>query len=278
MGTKLKLAFTQDKHDTIGIDCVAMCVNDIACHGARPLIFLDYIATSKVKPDQIAQIVKGVANGCMQCGAALIGGETAEMPDFYAAGEYDIAGFAVGSVVRNKMIIGSEKVKTGDVLIGLASSGLHSNGFSLVRKLVGMDKLHMSVEQLGCTIGEELLRPTRIYVSTILTLNDEFDLHGIAHITGGGFYENIPRIFAKGQRARIKIGSWPILPIFDVLKTLGDLSMEEMFNTFNMGIGMVIAVSSHIADALIQRANQLGEKAYIIGKVIDGDPGVDLCR
>ena len=279
VGTKLKLAFTLNRHDTVGIDCVAMCVNDVVCHGARPLFFLDYIACGKVYPEKIAGIVGGVAEGCVQGGCALIGGETAEMPGFYKIDEYDLAGFAVGVVDKKKLIDGS-KVREGDVLIGLASSGVHSNGFSLVRKLFSMDgaALSLPIEALGGrSLGDELITPTRIYVKTILALNEEFDLHGIAHITGGGFHENIPRILPDGLRASIQRGSWPILPVFELIRSANKCEMEDLFYTYNMGIGMVIAVPREQADAVLERANALGEKAYRIGTVVCGEHGVELC-
>ena len=278
VGTKLKLAFTLDRHNTIGIDCVAMCVNDVVCHGAKPLFFLDYIATGHLVPEKIETIVAGVCDGCVQSGCALIGGETAEMPGFYDAEEYDLAGFAVGIVDQDKLIDGSA-VREGDVLIGLASSGVHSNGFSLVRKLFPptSEVLGEKVEALGCTLGEELLRPTRIYVKTVLALNEEFHLHGIAHITGGGFHENIPRILPKGLRASIQKGTWPVLPIFELLAEKNNTPLDDLFYTFNMGIGMVLAVPAEEADAVLARANELGEKAYRIGSVVAGEKGVSLC-
>jgi len=278
VGTKLKLAFTLNQHDTIGIDCVAMCVNDVVCHGAKPLFFLDYIATGHLVPEKIETIVAGVCDGCVQSGCALIGGETAEMPGFYDAEEYDLAGFAVGIVDQDKLIDGSA-VREGDVLIGLASSGVHSNGFSLVRKLFPptSEVLGEKVEALGCTLGEELLRPTRIYVKTVLALNKEFHLHGIAHITGGGFHENIPRILPKGLSASIQKGTWPVLPIFELLAEKNNTPLDDLFYTFNMGIGMVLAVPAEEADAVLSRANEFGEKAYRIGSVVAGEKGVSLC-
>jgi len=278
VGTKLKIAFLMDRHDTIGIDCVAMCVNDIVCGGAEPLFFLDYIALGKNIPEKVASIVKGIADGCVMAGCALIGGETAEMPSFYAADEYDVAGFAVG-IVEKKKIIDGKKIKEGDVLIGLPSSGIHSNGYSLVRKLLNPDKekLGRFVDKLGTTLGEELLRPTRIYVRTILDLKEKYEIKGIAHITGGGFIENIPRILPEGLRARIKLGSWPVLPIFTMLRELGNIETVDMYNTFNMGIGMVLAVDRSIADDVLGYLEKLSEKSYIIGEVIKGEAGVDLC-
>ena len=278
VGTKLKLAFTLDKHDTIGVDCVAMCVNDVVCHGAKPLFFLDYIATGHLVPEKVETIVAGVCDGCVQSGCALIGGETAEMPGFYSAEEYDLAGFSVGVVDRKKLIDGSA-VREGDVLIGLASSGVHSNGFSLVRKLFPPTKevLGEFIDALGCTLGEELLRPTRIYVKTILALNEEFHLHGVAHITGGGFHENIPRILPQGLRASIQKGNWPILPVFHLLAEKNGTPLDELFYTFNMGVGMVLAVAPEEATAVLRRAQELGEQAYEIGRVVPGEKGVSLC-
>ena len=276
VGTKLKIAFLMDKHDTVGIDCVAMCANDVVCQGASPLFFLDYMATGKLEPAKAADIVHGVAEGCLQAGCALIGGETAEMPGFYPEGEYDLAGFCVGLVDRDHSING-KNIEKGDVLIGLASSGVHSNGFSLVRKLLLEDKTDLSakVEELGCGLGEELLRPTRIYVKTIKLLMRSFTLKGIAHITGGGFIENIPRILPQGLAARINLGSWPVLPIFDILQKKGSIPQRSIYNTFNMGIGMVLAVDPEDADAIVCLANGSGEKAYVIGEVVEGE-GVEL--
>jgi len=260
VGTKLKIAFLMDKHDTVGIDAVAMCVNDIVCGGAEPLFFLDYIALGKNKPEKVAQIVKGVADGCVMSGCALIGGETAEMPGFYPENEYDIAGFAVG-------------------IVGLPSSGLHSNGFSLVRKLLNptQDKLAKRIEQLGTTLGEELIKPTRIYVKTILKLKEQFEIKGIAHITGGGFIENIPRMIPEGFRAKIHRGTWPVLPIFNLLQEAGSITDESIYNTFNMGIGMVLAVEHGIAVDVLKYLESLGEKAYAIGEIVKGEAGVELC-
>ncbi len=277
VGTKLKIAFMMEKHDTVGIDAVAMCVNDIVCGGAEPLFFLDYIAVGKNRPEKIAQIVKGVADGCVMAGCALIGGETAEMPGFYSESEYDIAGFAVGIVDRKKIIDG-KTIKAGDALIGLPSSGLHSNGFSLVRKLMNLseDKLTKHIEQLGSTLGEELIRPTKIYVKTILQLKDKFEIKGISHITGGGFVENIPRILPEGLRAKIDVGSWPVLPIFKLLQETGNITDESIYNTLNMGIGMVLAVDHSIAVEILKYLEATGEKAYIVGEVVEGETGVDL--
>ena len=275
VGTKLKLAFLMDKHDTVGIDCVAMCVNDVVCQGARPLIFLDYIATGYLDPEKVEKIVAGVAEGCRQAGCALIGGETAEMPDFYPAGEYDLACFTVGLVDREKSISG-ERVREGDVLVGMASSGVHSNGYSLVRKLVlteGRD-LNAPVEAFGGkSWGETLLTPTKIYVKPALKACAAADVHGIAHITGGGFIENIPRILPDGLTAYIDLGTWPVLPVFTELQRLGGLTDRQIYNTFNMGIGMVFAVDAAEADAVIAALEACGESAYRIGEV--GRTGAD---
>jgi len=278
VGTKLKIAFLMEKHDTIGIDCVAMCVNDIICSGAEPLFFLDYIAVGKNYPEKVAQIVKGVAEGCIMAGCALIGGETAEMPGFYSEDEYDIAGFAVGIVDKSKIIDGS-KIKEGDKLIGLASSGIHSNGYSLVRKLLNpnKEKLNEYVNLLGSSLGEELLRPTRIYVKIILDLINKYEVKGIANITGGGFFENIPRMIPEGLRAEVKTGTWPVLPIFKLLQSTGDINDREMYNTFNMGIGMVLAVDAELAQEIVEYLNRDAEQAYIIGVVKKGEAGLDIC-
>jgi phosphoribosylformylglycinamidine cyclo-ligase len=237
VGTKLKIAFLMDKHDTIGIDCVAMCVNDIVCSGAEPLFFLDYVSLGKNRPEQVAEIVKGISNGCVEAGCALIGGETAEMPGFYPDGEYDLAGFAVGVVDKGKIIDG-KSIKEGDKLIGLASSGIHSNGYSLVRKVLSPTKakLKEKVKSLGSTLGEALLTPTKIYVKTILDLKDKFEIKGISHITGGGFYENLPRMLPEGLGIKVFKGSWPVLPVFNLLQDVGMIDEDDMFNTFNMGI------------------------------------------
>lgn len=269
VGTKLKFAFLMDKHDTVGIDCVAMCVNDVVCQGAKPLLFLDYIATGYLEPTKVEQIVAGVAEGCRQAGCALIGGETAEMPDFYAEGEYDMAGFTVGIVDREKSISG-ERVAEGDVLVGMASSGVHSNGYSLVRKLVlnGEIDITAPVEAFGGkSWGETLLTPTKIYVKPALAACKAADVHGIAHITGGGFIENIPRILPDGLSAEIELGSWPVLPVFTELQRMGEMSDRQIYNTFNMGIGMVFAVDASEADAVIAALEACGEKAYKIGCV-----------
>ena len=278
VGTKLKIAFLRDKHDTVGIDCVAMCVNDIVCCGAEPLFFLDYIAVGKNYPEKVANIVKGVAEGCVQSGCALIGGETAEMPGFYPEDEYDVAGFAVGIVDRKKIIDG-KKIKEGDVVIGLPSSGIHSNGYSLVRKLLAPDSKNINkiIPELGCTLGEELLRPTKLYVKTILKLVKEHEIKGIANITGGGFIENIPRIIPEGLRVKIEKDTWPVLPIFDLLQSAGEMTDRQAYNTFNMGIGMVVIVDRSKANTIISSLSDMGEKAYTIGEIIKGEAGVDIC-
>ena len=271
VGTKLKLAFEMDKHDTIGIDAVAMCVNDVLAQGAEPLLFLDYVAVGHNEPRKIEAIVAGVAEGCRQAGAALVGGETAEMPGMYAAGEYDIAGFTAGVVEKSKLIDGS-KVKAGDVLVGIASSGVHSNGFSLVRKIVadnGFD-LHKVYPELSHNLlGEVLLTPTKIYVKQVLEVIRNCDVHGISHITGGGFDENIPRILHDGQGLDIEEGTWEILPVFRFLEKYGKVPHREMFNIFNMGIGMVIALDSSEAQRAIDILTAAGEKASVIGRVTD---------
>lgn len=275
VGTKLKIAFAVDKHDTIGIDAVAMCVNDVLAQGAEPLFFLDYVAVGKNVPAVVEAIVSGVAEGCRQAGCALIGGETAEMPGMYQPGDYDIAGFTVGAVDRCNLIDGS-KVKTGDVLVGIASSGVHSNGFSLVRKIVkdaGLD-LGKKYEETGDkTLGEMLLTPTRIYVKPVLEVIRNVDVHGVAHITGGGFDENIPRILHEGQGIEVAEGSWEILPVFRLLEKYGKVPHREMFNIFNMGIGMVLAVDEKDAAKAIELLESNGEKASVIGRITD-KPGV----
>ncbi|MHB8065956.1 MAG: phosphoribosylformylglycinamidine cyclo-ligase [Ruminiclostridium sp.] len=278
VGTKLKMAFLLDKHDTVGIDCVAMCVNDIICSGAEPLFFLDYIAVGKNYPDKVAEIVKGVAEGCVMSGCALIGGETAEMPGFYPVDEYDLAGFTVGIVDKNKIING-KSIKAGDKLIGLPSSGIHSNGYSLVRKLINPTEkgLNEYIEKLGCTLGEELIKPTKIYVKTVLALTEKYEIKGISHITGGGFIENIPRMLPAGLRVNIQKGSWPILPIFDLLKNMGNMDDRDIFNTFNMGIGMALAVEADKADEITAYLKSVGQAAYTIGAIIEGEAGVDIC-
>ncbi len=279
VGTKLKIAFLLDKHDTIGIDCVAMCVNDIACAGAEPLFFLDYIACGKNEPEKIATIVKGVAEGCKQAGAALIGGETAEMPGFYPVEEYDLAGFTVGIIDQKQMITGVD-VKQGDLLIGISSSGLHSNGYSLVRKVFSMrrETLDTYYEALGSTLGETLLTPTKIYVKALQSLKQgRIRIKACSHITGGGFYENIPRMLPEGIHARIKKGSYPIPPIFHMLSKDGDIEEQVMYNTYNMGIGMLIAVDHNDANEALRLLRGAGEKAFIVGEVIKGTRGVTLC-
>ena len=269
VGTKQRIAQLMDRHNTVGIDCVAMCVNDVVCQGARPLIFLDYIATGYLDPQKVEQIVSGVAEGCRQAGCALIGGETAEMPDFYPAGEYDLAGFTVGLVGREQSISG-ERVREGDVLVGIASSGVHSNGYSLVRKLVLTEDrdINAPVEAFGGkSWGETLLTPTKIYVKSALAACKACDVHGIAHITGGGFIENIPRILPDGLSAQIKRGTWDVLPVFTELMRLGGMEDKQAYNTFNMGIGMVFAVAPEEADKLVASLEESGEKAYRIGQV-----------
>ncbi|MCM1490009.1 MAG: phosphoribosylformylglycinamidine cyclo-ligase [Muribaculum sp.] len=271
VGTKLKIAFAVDKHDTIGIDAVAMCVNDVLAQGAEPLFFLDYVAVGKNEPAVVEAIVSGVAEGCRQAGCALIGGETAEMPGMYQPGDYDIAGFTVGAVDRANLIDGS-KVKTGDVLVGIASSGVHSNGFSLVRKIVADARLDLNAkyEETGDkTLGEMLLTPTRIYVKPVLDVIRNVDVHGVAHITGGGFDENIPRILHDGQGIEVKEGSWEILPVFKMLEKYGKVPHREMFNIFNMGIGMVLAMDKKDAAKAIEILEKHGEKASVIGKITD---------
>ena len=279
VGTKLKVAFLMDKHDTVGIDCVAMCVNDIACAGGEPLFFLDYIACGKNEPEKIANIVKGVAEGCIQSDAALIGGETAEMPGFYPADEYDLAGFAVG-VVDEKDLITGKDIKAGDTLIGIASSGVHSNGFSLVRKVFSMteESLNTYYDSLGATLGETLLTPTRIYVKALKSVKESgIKVKGCSHITGGGFYENIPRMLPDGIRAEVRKDSYEIPPIFKMLKEDGDIAEEMMYNTFNMGVGMVLAVDPADADNTVAAVNAAGEKAFILGKAVSGEKGVTIC-
>lgn len=278
VGTKLKLAFLLDKHDTIGIDCVAMCVNDIACAGGEPLFFLDYIACGKNEPEKIARIVRGVAEGCRQSGAALIGGETAEMPGFYPVDEYDLAGFSVGIVDKKDMITG-EGLKAGNVLIGIASSGIHSNGYSLVRQVFAMsrDALNRSYESLSGTLGETLLTPTKIYVRTLRTIREAgVRIQACSHITGGGFYENIPRMLREGTHAVIDKNSFAIPPIFQMLAKDGNVSEDVMYNTYNMGVGMVVAVDRDDVDRTVQAVRQAGETSYVIGEVVAGEKGVTL--
>lgn len=276
VGTKLKLAFIMDKHDTIGIDCVAMCVNDIICCGAKPLFFLDYIACGKNVPEKIAEIVKGVAEGCVQSGAALIGGETAEMPGFYGIDEYDLAGFSVG-VVDRKKVFDNTQIKEGDVIIGLASSGVHSNGFSLVRKVFDIENsdIKKPVAELGGkSLGEALLEPTKIYVKPVLNLSEKVTIKAVSHITGGGFYENIPRSIPKGYSAQIDKSELKILPIFDLIAKTGNIPERDMFNTFNMGVGMSIVVNSEDAETALASLKADGEDAYVIGKIVKSDEGV----
>jgi len=278
VGTKLKLAFLMDKHDTVGIDCVAMCVNDIICCGAKPLFFLDYIACGKNYPEKIAGIVFGVAEGCVQSGAALIGGETAEMPGFYPVDEYDLAGFSVGVVDKNK-VFDKTAIREGDVIIGLPSSGVHSNGFSLVRKVLDVEHadLKAPVPELGgASLGETLLTPTRIYVKTILALMEQVTIKSVSHITGGGFYENIPRSLPKGMTAKIKEDAVPVLPIFDLIQAKGNIPRREMFNTFNMGVGMTVVVSRDEADKAVAALEALGEKPVKLGEIVPGSEGVIL--
>jgi phosphoribosylformylglycinamidine cyclo-ligase len=278
VGTKLKIAFLMDKHDTVGIDCVAMCVNDIICCGAKPLLFLDYIAVGKNYPEKIAAIVSGVAEGCVQAGAALIGGETAEMPGFYPIDEYDLAGFSVGVVDKDK-VLDRSKMKAGDVILGLPSSGVHSNGFSLVRKVFDVENvdLHAHIDELGASLGETLLTPTRIYVKPMLSLFDNVTVKGVSHITGGGFYENIPRCLKKGLTAKIEKAAVPVLPIFKLMQKQGNIDERDMFNTFNMGIGMSMVVAKEDADKAIETLRQNGETPYVLGELVEGDDGVILC-
>lgn len=279
VGTKLKLAFILDKHDTIGIDCVAMCVNDVACAGGEPLFFLDYVACGKNEPEKIATIVSGVAEGCKQAGAALIGGETAEMPGFYPVDEYDLAGFTVGIVDQKDMITG-ENLKAGDVLIGIASSGIHSNGYSLVRKVFTMTReaLETYYECLGATLGETLLAPTKIYVNALKSLKTVgVTVKACSHITGGGFYENIPRMLKDGVRAVVRKNSYEIPAIFDMLAKDGNIEEYMMYNTYNMGIGMMVAVDKEDADKAVAALKAAGENAYIIGEIVEGEKGVDVC-
>ena len=283
VGTKLKLAFIMDKHDTVGQDCVAMCVNDIACGGAKPLFFLDYIAVGKNVPERVADIVKGVADGCVKAGCALIGGETAEMPGFYAPDEYDLAGFSVGIVDKDKIIDGS-KLEAGDVIIGLKSSGIHSNGYSLVRKVFNVDdtsdcakRMNTYSDELGMTVGEALLTPTRIYVKPLLAAIDKVEVRAVSHITGGGFIENVPRMLKDGTRARINKNSFDRLPVFDMIQKLGDISERDMYNTYNMGIGLMLAVPEEQADSALAALKESGEDAAVIGEIVNGEKGVDIC-
>ncbi|MBE7089187.1 MAG: phosphoribosylformylglycinamidine cyclo-ligase [Clostridiales bacterium] len=279
VGTKLKLAFLMDKHNTVGIDCVAMCVNDVICCGAKPLFFLDYIAVGKNVPERVASIVEGVAEGCVQAGAALIGGETAEMPGFYPVDEYDLAGFAVG-VVDKKKILSNKDMKEGDVVIGIPSSGVHSNGFSLVRKVFDIENADIKtpLEALGGkSLGETLLTPTKIYVKPLLNLIDKVKVKAVSHITGGGFYENMPRSLKEGFGLKIEKSAVKILPIFDMIMKTGNIAERDMFNTFNMGVGMSVVVDKKDADKAVKILNASGENAYILGEVVKSDDGVILC-
>jgi phosphoribosylformylglycinamidine cyclo-ligase len=279
VGTKLKLAFLQNKHDTVGIDCVAMCVNDIICSGARPLFFLDYLALGKNVPERVAEIVSGVAEGCVQSGCALVGGETAEMPGFYPEDEYDLAGFAVGIVDKNKIIDGSSIVP-GDKLIGLASNGLHSNGFSLVRKVLNVENTDLAKfrSELGCSLGEELLKPTRLYAKTVVSILSEksFTIKGMSHITGGGIYENLPRMLPEGVKAEVKASSWTPPAIFKLIADAGKIPTRDMYNTFNMGVGLIMAVSADEADKALAALKKLGETPFLIGECVSGEKGVEL--
>ena len=280
-GTKVKMAILMDKHDTIGIDAVAMCVNDIICCGARPLFFLDYIACGKNIPEKIAAIVGGVAEGCVQSGAALIGGETAEHPGMMPEDEYDLAGFAVG-IVDKKKILDNTKTAEGDVVIALASSGVHSNGFSLVRKVFDIDNnpasLYVPCDELGgASVAETLLTPTRIYVKSVLALLEKVNVKGISHITGGGFYENIPRALPKGYTAKINRSAVKVLPIFDLIAKTGNIPERDMFNTYNMGVGMSITVPADEVDTALEILRACGEDAYVIGEIVKGDEGVIIC-
>lgn len=277
VGTKLKIAFLLDKHDTIGIDCVAMCVNDVICAGAKPLFFLDYIACGKNIPEKIAEIVKGIADGCVESGCALVGGETAEHPGMMPEDEYDLAGFTVG-IVEKKKILDVNNVKEGDVIIGLASTGVHSNGFSLVRKIFDIDNVEVlsqyKDELNGKTLGETLLEPTQLYVKPVLKLLEEVDVHSIAHITGGGFYENLPRAYGENLNANIRKGSWDVLPIFDLIQKKGNITEHDMFNTYNMGIGMCVIVSKEDSEKALSCLKESGIKAGIIGEMSAGDHSV----
>lgn len=279
VGTKLKMAFLMDKHDTVGIDCVAMCVNDIICVGAKPLFFLDYIAVGKNYPEKVAQIVSGVAEGCMQSEAALVGGETAEMPGFYPVDEYDLAGFAVGVVDRSK-VLKKETVAEGDVVIGLPSSGVHSNGFSLVRKVLDVENedIKTPLDELGGkSIGETLLTPTKIYVKPMVRLFEEVTVKSVAHITGGGFYENIPRSLPKGYGVKIKRENIKVLPIFELIAKRGNIPERDMFNTFNMGVGMTVIVAKEDVDKTLEVLKANGEDAYVLGEIVKSEEGVEIC-
>ncbi len=278
VGTKLKLAFRMDKHDTIGIDCVAMCVNDVVCSGAKPIFFLDYIATGKLVPERIEQIVKGVADGCCESGCALIGGETAEMPGFYPENEYDLAGFSVG-VVEKSELMSNDNVRAGDVIIAMPSSGVHSNGFSLVRKIFDVEgeELFEYVPELGMKLGEALLTPTRLYVKPVQALRSAVEVHSLAHITGGGFFENIPRAIPKGLTARVEKAKVRVLPIFRLIAERGNIPERDMFNTFNMGVGMVATVPANQAERAVEVLKAAGVDAYAVGEVIASDEGIVVC-
>lgn len=280
VGTKLKLAFMMDQHNTIGEDCVAMCANDILCQGAKPLFFLDYIATGKLVPEKMASIVEGVSNGCVKAGCALIGGETAEMPGLYKEDEYDLAGFCVGVVDKSKIIDGST-IEAGDQIIGLPSSGVHSNGYSLVRKIVfDLQKLETNtfIEELGITIGEELLKPTRIYTNPVYEMVEKFNIKGISHITGGGFYENIPRMLPEGLTANVNTSTINTPEIFKLLQKWGNIKLDEMYSTFNMGIGMVIVVKAEEVEAIKTFLEEKDEAYSLLGEIITGDKGLVLCH
>ena len=278
VGTKLKIAFLMDKHNTVGIDCVAMCVNDIICCGAKPQFFLDYIAVGKNYPEKIADIVSGVAEGCIQAGCALIGGETAEMPGFYPVDEYDLAGFSVGVVDKDK-ILKPETQKAGDVLVAIKSSGVHSNGFSLVRNVFTVNEQNLArhFSDLGTTLGECLITPTKIYVKAIMKLLDEVQVKSISHITGGGFYENIPRSLPSNLAAKIERNAVQVLPIFDLIARTGNIPERDMFNTFNMGVGMIVSVDKNDADKAVAAINSTGEEAYVLGELVESDEGVIIC-
>lgn len=278
VGTKIKIAFIMDKHDTVGIDCVAMCVNDIICCGAKPQFFLDYIACGKNVPEKIAQIVSGVAEGCVQAECALIGGETAEHPGLMPEDEYDLAGFSVGVVDKAKLLR-PDTQKAGDVLIAIKSSGVHSNGFSLVRKVFDVNETNLSMhfDDLGTTLGETLLTPTRIYVKAIMNLINSVDVKAVSHITGGGFYENIPRSIPKGLSAKIERNAVQVLPIFDLIARTGNIPERDMFNTFNMGVGMIVSVDKNDADKAVAAIKASGEEAYILGELVESEEGVIIC-
>ena len=279
VGTKLKLAFLMDKHDTVGIDCVAMCVNDIICCGAKPQIFLDYIALGKNVPERVAQVVSGVAEGCVRAGCALVGGETAEMPGFYPEDEYDLAGFSVG-VVEKSRVLDKNTMEPGDILIALSSSGVHSNGFSLVRKVFQVEKggLDKRYDELGATLGEALLTPTRIYVKPVLSMLEAgVRVRSISHITGGGFYENIPRSLCESMTARIEKQAVRVPPIFRLIQQAGQIPERDMYNTFNMGVGMCVIVAAEDVDLALDTLNQAGERAYVLGDIAEGEGGIELC-